>query len=280
MTDSLDKCIIMLKALKDGIKMKGLRGNMKKTKLRVSVTGLDVLRDSGAFICAVCRSGVRDNSIHCSQCGLWGHKTCSDVGGRLVANPDYICPRCCGKARPIDGRRVTEVDVDGTLLNDEANFYYLGDMLCAGGGCTLAIAARCCTAWGKFKKLLPILSSKHLSLTTRGEVFDACIRSALLHGSKKWVPSADDLQRLHRNDRAMICWICRTKPHETPTELLCARLGIQEVTEALHSKRLRWYGLVSCSSACINMSNMKILCTGKCGGPRKTWSQCVKEDIR
>ena len=65
------------------------------------------------------------------------------------------------QTRPIDNRPVTQVDVDGTQLDVESNFCYLGDMPCAGGGCKLAIVTRCSTAWGKFKRLLPILTSKH-----------------------------------------------------------------------------------------------------------------------
>ena len=107
-------------------------------------------------------------------------------------------------------------------------------MLSAGGSCSLAIITRCCTAWGKFKKLLPILTSKHISLTVRGKVFDTCVRSALLHGSETWAPTAPDLQRLRRNDRSMIRWICGVKPHdEISIDLLCARLGIQEVTAVI-----------------------------------------------
>ena len=140
------------------------------------------------------------------------------------------------QTRPIDGRPVTQVDVDGTLLDVEASFCYLVDMLSAGGGCSLAIITRCCTAWGKFKKLLPILTSKHISLTVRGMVFDPCVRSALLHGSKTWAPTAPDLQQLCQNDRSMIRWICAVKPHdEISFDLFCARLGIQEVTAALRS---------------------------------------------
>ena len=151
------------------------------------------------------------------------HKKCSGLKGRLTAKPDYVCPRCHDLARPIDGRPVTQVDVDGTMLDVEANFCYLGDMMCAGGGCKLAITTRCCTAWGKFKKLLPILTSKHVSLLTRGKVFNACVRSALLHGSETWAPTASDLQRLRRNDRSMIRWICGIKPHdEVPTDMLYA----------------------------------------------------------
>ena len=97
---------------------------------------------------------------------------------------------------------VTQVDVDGTLLDVEASFCYLGDMLSAGGGCSLAIyITRCCTAWGKFKKLLPILTSKHISLTVSGKVFDAFVHSALSHGSKTWAPTAPDLQRLRQINR-------------------------------------------------------------------------------
>ena len=35
---------------------------------------------------------------------------------------------------------------------------------------------------------------------TRGKVFSARIRSALLHGSETWAPTAPDLQRLRIND--------------------------------------------------------------------------------
>ena len=204
MADSLEECIARLKVWKEGMERKGLRVNMKKTKLMVLGLGLDLLRDSGAFPRAVCGSGVGVNSIQCSQCMYWVHKKCSGVRGRSAEDPDYACPRCCDQARPIDNRPVTQVDVDGTQLDVEYNFCYLGDMLCAGGGCKLAIVTRCSTAWEKFKRLLPILTSKHVSLRTRGKVFNAYVRSALLHSSETWAPTAPDLQWLCRNDRTMV----------------------------------------------------------------------------
>ena len=123
----------------------------------------------------------------------------------------------------IDNRPVTQVDVDGTQLDVESNFCYLGDMLCAGGGCKLAIVTRYSTAWGKFKRLLPILTSKHVSQRTRGKVFNACVRSALLHGSETWASTAPDLQRLRRNDRSMVRWICGVRDDdEVSSDSLCA----------------------------------------------------------
>ena len=116
----------------------------------------------------------------------------------------------------------------------------IGDMLWVGGGCALAIATRCSTASGKFRKLLPILTSKHVSPLTRGKVFSACVRLALLHGSEIWAPKAHDLQRLHRNDRAMIRWIWGVKSHDqVPMETLYTKLGIQEVAVAIRTKHLK-----------------------------------------
>ena len=282
MADSLEECIARLKVWKEGMERKGLRVNMKKTKLMVSGPGLDLLRDSGAFSCAVCRSGVGVNSIQCSQCMYWVHKKNSGVRGRLAEDPEYVCPRCCDQARPIDNRPFTQVDVDGKLLDVEFNFCYLGDMLCAGGGCKLAIVTRCSTAWGKFKRLLSILTSKHVSLRTRGKVFNACVRSPLLHGSETWAPTAPDLHGLHRNDRSMVSWIYGIRDDdEVFGDTLCAILGVQEVTAALCTRRLRWYGHVARSSSCINsITSMTIPSPRRRGRPKKTWSECVKADMK
>ena len=42
----------------------------------------------------------------------------------LVADPNYVCCRCNGKAQPIVERTVTKVDVDGSMLDVEATFCY------------------------------------------------------------------------------------------------------------------------------------------------------------
>ena len=178
---------------KSAMEKKGLRVNMTKTKFLISGVGLDVLKDSGKFPCAVCRSGVGNNSIQCSRCKLWVHKRCSSLKGRLVQDTQYACPRCLGNARPIDGRPTTQVDIDGSPLEVIPTFPYLGDTLNAGGGCDSAIAGRCCAAWGKFRKLLPLLTSRHISPKSRGQVYSSCVRSAMLHGSETWGPNASEL---------------------------------------------------------------------------------------
>ena len=47
-------------------------------------------------------------------------------------------------------------------------------MLSAAGGCELSTTTCVKTAWKKFKDLLPVLSSHHLSFKTRGRVYSSC----------------------------------------------------------------------------------------------------------
>ena len=49
--------------MEEEMKHKGLRVNMKTTKIMVAEPGIDLLRDSGAFPCVVCPSDVGMNSI-------------------------------------------------------------------------------------------------------------------------------------------------------------------------------------------------------------------------
>ena len=77
-------------------------------------------------------------------------------------------------------------------------------MLSAAGGCELSTTTRVKTAWKNFKELKPVLSSRHLCFKARGRVYSSCVWSAMLHASETWPVKKPCLQRLQRNDRAMI----------------------------------------------------------------------------
>ena len=162
---------------------KRTESNAGKTKIMICSMGLDLLQSSGEFPCAVCRTGVGSNSIFCNGCKHWVHKKYSELK-RLTKDPDYRCTRCQGTARPLDGRPQKEVRVRPDKLEVVASFCYLGDMFSAEGGCELSTTTRVKTAWKKFKDLLPVLSSHHLSFKTHGHVYSSCVRSAMLHASE------------------------------------------------------------------------------------------------
>ena len=188
---------------KEAIEEKGLRVNAGKMKTMTCSTGLDLLQSSGKFPCAVCHNGVGRNSIFCNGCKHWVHKKCSRLK-RLTKDPDYRCTRCQGTARPLDSRPQREVQVGPDKLEVVTSFCYLGDMLSAASGCEHSTTTCVKTAWKKFKELLPVLSSHHLSFKTRGHGYSSCVRSTILHASKTWPLTKPNLQCLQRNDRAMI----------------------------------------------------------------------------
>ena len=151
-------------------------------------------------------------------------------------------------------------------------------------GCELSTTTRVKTAWKKFKDLLPVLSSRHLSFKTRGYVYSSCVRSAMLHTSETWPLTKPNLQRLQRNDRAMIRQICNVRPQDivtTRSSDLLVRLGIEDLDLILKERRLRWYGHVERSSGAIKTA-FDIQVDGKRGPgrPKMTWKQLTERDCR
>ena len=245
-------------------------------------TGLDLLQSSGEFPCAVCRTGVGSNSIFCNGCKHWVHKKCSGLR-HLKKDPDYRCTRCQGTARPLDGRPQKEVQVGPDKLEVVASFCYLGNMLPAAGGCELSTTTRVKTAW-KFKDLLPALSSRHLSFKTRDRVYSSCVRSAMLHASETWPLTKPNLQRLQRNDRAMIRQICNVRPQDivtTRSNELLVWLDIENLDLILKERKLRWYGHVERSNGAVKTAfHIQVDEKRGPGRPKMTWKQLTERDCR
>ena len=186
---------------------KGLKVNVAKTKVLISGRGMNTIKESGNYPCGVCLKGVGVNSIYCSNCKHWIHKRCSKVSGPIKSNVNFKCQRCQGLAPAIDKGDMLNVVVDNESIEVVGSFCYLGDMITSGGGCSEATVVCCRAAWKKFKELLPLLTSKSISLRNRGKVFVTYVRSALLHVSECWALKKEELLRLQRNERAMLRWI-------------------------------------------------------------------------
>ena len=140
--NSLKECVRRLLIWREAMEKMGLRVNAGKTKVMICGTGLDLLQSSGEYPCAVCRTGVGNNSIYYNGCKLWVHKKCSRLQ-RLTPNPDYRYARCMGNAHP-----QSDVQVGPDKLEVVASFRYLGDMLSAGGGCEITVTTRVKTVQG------------------------------------------------------------------------------------------------------------------------------------
>ena len=131
-------------------------------------------------------TGVGSN-IFCKGCK---HLVQKKYSGLLTKDPDYRCTWCKGTACPLDGRPQREVQVGPDKLKVVASFCCLGDMFSAAEGCELSTTTRVKTPWKKFKELLSVLSSLHLSFKTGGHVFSSCVLSTILHASETAIDKA------------------------------------------------------------------------------------------
>ena len=186
-----------------------------------------------------------------------------------------------GNARPIDGRPQNEVQVGSDKLEVVASFCYLGDMLSAGGGWEIAVTTHVKTAWKKFRELLSVLTSRHLSYKTRGHVYSSCVRSAMLHASETWPLTQTNLQR---NDRAMIRQICSIKPEDVATvrssEML-AKLELEDLDLILRERRLHRFRHVKRSCGAIRTAcDIQIDGRRGPGRPKLTWKKLTERGCR
>ena len=120
--------------------------------------------------------------------------------------------------------------------------------------------------------------SKHVAVCT-----------ALVCGAQCSMPARrqltkPNLQRLQRNDRAMIRQICNVRPQDTVTtrsNVRLVRLGIEDLDLILKERRLRWYGHVERSNGAVKTA-FDIQVDGKCGPgrPKMTWKQLTERDCR
>ena len=104
------------------------------------------------------------------------------------------------------------------------------------------------------------------------------------NASETWPLTKPNLQRLQRNDRAMIRQICNVRLQDivtTRSNELLVRLGIEDLDLILKERRLRWYGHVERSSGAIK-TVFDIQVDGKRGPgrPKMTWKQLTARDCR
>ena len=155
-------------------------------------------------------------------------------------------------------------------------------MLSAAGECELS-TTHVKTAWKKFKELLPVLSSRHVSYKTHGCVYSSCFRNAMLHVSETWPLKKSEVLRMWRNDRAMIIQICNIKPEDVFTvrsKKLLAQPEIDYIAVILREKMICWFVHVEQFSGAI-----KTLCDKQIVGERgtgrpKTCMTLTERDLR
>ena len=217
-----------------------------------------------------------------------GAQKCSGLK-RLTKDPDYRCTRCWGTACPLDGRPQKKVQVRPDKLAVVASFCYLGDMLSAAGGCEFSTTTCVKTAWKKFKDLLPVLSSRHLSFKTRGRVYSFC--TVFVRGAQCSMPAG---LGHWQSQTSSVCsemtgqWSNRSamsgRNTLSPPGPMSYLPGLAlRILIILKERWLRWYGHVERSNGALSaLTAFHIQVEGKHGPgrPKMTQKQLTERDCR
>ena len=173
-----------------GIESKGLKVNVAKTKVMVSENGIVPPSTSGKWPCSYVEKALVVTQYFAIFVHIGCIKVVVELRGRLTAVKDYKCSICTGEVVLPVGQPLESVVVGNDSLETKDKFCYLDDMISAGGGAEESCIARIRCGWKKFRELLPLLTSRVLSLHTTGGVFDACVRSIVLYGGETWAVKA------------------------------------------------------------------------------------------
>ena len=82
------------------------------------------------YPCSLCSKNVINDAIHCDICGLWVHRTCSNMTKKqlmLKSNPNYYyyCSHCvqCMPFMQIDDEELCYLNYDDYMNSEVYNIY-------------------------------------------------------------------------------------------------------------------------------------------------------------
>ncbi len=133
--------------------------------------------------------------------------------------------------------------VDGGELEEVPQFSYLGDVLDCEAGVERAVRARVAAAWGRWRKISNLLVNRNIGLRSRGRVYEACVRSALLYGAETWALTNRLMEVQRSCDRRMLRYMVGVRWQDGRSSSEVAEMcGVEDLSAKLRQRRLRWFG--------------------------------------
>ena len=138
--------------------------------------------------------------------------------------------------------------------------------------CDRAIAVWCCVAWGKFGKLLPILTIRHIY----SAYVARCTWPAFAQLCSMAAKCGDQRNpNFGGSDAMTVPWSVGSVASKTETKKsasILMKLGIKDITSLLRCQRLRWYSHAQRDTSCRAAVRHSLVLPTPLNGTR-TWPQ-------
>ena len=151
--------------------------------------------------------------------------------------------------------------------------------------CMTAVTSRTRLGWVKYRDCQDLRCRKIFPLKIKGSVHKSCVRTAMLHGSKTWCLSQNEIGILQRTERPMVRNMCGVKLMDKKlTKDLMQMLDLNETIDQLaKANSVHWYEHVlrkDKNNFLRRALNSKLKWTMKRGKPKKTLQKAVVEQSR
>ena len=123
---------------------------------------------------------------------------------------------------------------------------YLGDGVCAGGGCEAAVTARTRCGWVEFRECGELLYERRFPLRLKGAVYGSYVCLTILFGSEAWCLKESEMGILQMTGRSSVSAMCGVQLNDRKRSVdFKFMLGLNEATNQLSmANNAHWYGYV------------------------------------
>ncbi len=137
-------------------------------------------------------------------------------------------------------------------------------------------------AWRRWREVASLLVNRSMGLKNRGNVWEACVRSALLYGAETWALKDRLMDLLRSCDHRILRYMAGVRWQDRRSSKEVAEMcEVEDLSVKLTKRRLRWFGHIGRAreGALSEVREMRVGGRRPVGRPRKKWSECVREDM-
>ncbi|KAG7310779.1 hypothetical protein JYU34_003595 [Plutella xylostella] len=164
------------------------------------------------------------------------------------------------------------------------DFRYLGSLLQSDGSIDRDVTRRMNAGWMKWKQLTGTTCDRKMPIKIKGKIYKSVIRPVMLYGAECWATKVCDEKRMHVTEMRMLRWMCGvTRKDRIRNEYIRGSMKVAPIVEKMKSHRLSWFGhVMRREDDYVTKKVLEMRPEGrrKRGRPRKTWLDCVKENMR
>ena len=142
-----------------------------------------------------------------------------------------------------------------------------------------ALLDRIGKAWGAFQKKKELLTSKHLSMKSKRQIYETYILPVAMHASETMTWNNAMLQKIDVFNNHVMRWMLGVRLRDkTSIAQLRKATRVKPILPAIKSRKLAWFGHIKRSTLPVR-TTFEGLVEGriKQGRPRRRWRDDVEE---